>query len=56
MTDGDDQRILRDEKMEKIELEAKPFLFLNPVTLIMANISDKPNFLTLGKEFMTKNE
>ena len=26
MTDGDDQRIFRDEKMENNELEAKPFL------------------------------
>ena len=56
MTDGDDQRILRDEKIEKIELEAKRLLFLNPVILIRANIGDTPNFLTLRKEFKTKNK
>ncbi|MFX1520569.1 MAG: flavin reductase family protein [Promethearchaeota archaeon] len=34
--------------MEKIELEAKPFLFLKPVTLIGANVNGKPNFMALA--------
>jgi len=36
------------KNLEKIELEAKPFLFLKPVTLVGANVSGKPNFMTLA--------
>ena len=39
---------MEEEKMEKIEIGAKVFLYPLPTTLVGANVGEKPNYLAIG--------
>ena len=34
--------------MEKVELEAKPYLFPKPIVIVGVNVGGKPNFMPVG--------